>query len=407
MKKVFIVTYHFPPEGGPAVQRVLKFVKYLPHYGYVPIVLSAKHPLKTVDPTLLEDIPPQAGVFRTKDWGAYIPHDVRKIMKRMYVPDNQALWRYTATKRGIEIIAQENAQLLFSSSPPHSVHLIAQEMAHKTGLPWVADFRDEWTSDPNFQNSSSQELQKKLEEGVLNRCSALTTIQKNARDNFAQSADHEKIFVIRNGFDPDDFASIDRTPEKNPRRLTIAYSGRFTKKSSPDSFFQALDSICRQEKTLQKNIALKIIGRPGNKKWTGKYPLLKEIVDFIPYQPHKECLSLMKRSDVLLLLANNLQHSEVFPAKMYEYFYLKKPILAVVSYPGELTSLLKEYGNAYIGYDSDIKTIEDAFHRLLADWREGTLSESVSDDFVNQFNRNLQTRQLAAVFDTLIASKNN
>ena len=406
MKRVLIITYHFPPEGGPAVQRILKFVKYLPRYGYVPIVLSARHPLKTIDPTLVDDVPSQTSTFQTKDWGSYIPHDIRKFMKRLFLPDNQAVWKYTAIKKSVDIIKNENIQLIYSSSPPHSVHLIAKEIAQKTGIPWAADFRDEWTFDPMFKNSSFKDSHTHMEQEVLQKCAAITTIQNNARDNFSQIIDKNKIFVIRNGYDPDDFTALDSGVERHAEKLTITYSGRFTMKSSPDTFFHVLDSMCKKDITLKQNITLCIIGKSGNKKWIEKYPILREMARFIPYQPHKQCMSLLNQSDVLLLLANNLKSSEVLPAKMYEYFYLKKPIFAVVSYPGELTSLLKDYGNAYIGYESDTKTIEDNLYILFSDWQQNTMSKPVSNDFVSQFDRSLQTQQLSELFNTLTESKN-
>ncbi|UCE18469.1 MAG: glycosyltransferase [Gemmatimonadota bacterium] len=407
MKKVLILAYHFPPEGGPAVQRVLKFVKYLPRYDYCPLVLSAKHPLKTIDPTLVDDIPAQTSLFQAKDWGAYVPHDIKKFIKRMYIPDNQAMWKYTAVKKGIEIISRESVPLLFSSSPPHSVQVIAKEIAQRTGVPWIADFRDEWTFDPNFHSSSFKKTQAEMEREVLHECSAITTVQNNARENFCKTTDRKKIFVIRNGFDPDDFGAIEHRTQMNPERLILAYSGRFTVKSSPESFFQALDSVCNHDHTIKQLIGIRIIGKSGNKEWIKKYPILHEIAEFIPYQPHKKCLSMLNQADALLLLANNLKHADVLPAKMYEYFYLKKPIFAVTSYPGELTSLLKEYGNAYIGYDTNIKTIEDSILKLLSDWQNDTMRESVTGNFVNRFHRERLTQYLAALFDRVIDSSHN
>ena len=401
MKKVMIIAYQFPPEGGPAVQRVLKFVKYLPKYCYLPFVLTAKYPFKTFDATLLEDIPSDIKVFRTKDWGTNIPFEIKKLFKKIFIPDKHALWKYTSIKMGIEIVKKEKIDLIFSTSPPHSVHLVAKKIAELSHIPWIADFRDEWTTNSLFHKMKNHDIHHKLENSVLERCNYITTIIKKAKTNFMKKCEESKIHVIKNGFDPDDFANLKFIKNK-AEKLVITYCGRLNRLHSPKLFFQALSNMKVKKKINSQNLIVNIVGNIENQKWLRNFPNLKDLVKFYSYQPHDKCIEMMANSSVLLLLATEMNITEMLPAKMFEYFYLKKPIFAILSFRGELSSTLKEYGNSYIGYESGPDSIETSFNKLLSDWKNKSLEKSISDDFLSQFNREMQTQKLVDLFNQTV-----
>jgi len=398
MKKVLIVTYHFPPDGGAAVQRVLKFVKYLLKFGYLPFVLTAKYAYKNPDITLLDEIPLNIQIFKTEDWGMKIPFEIRKIFKKYFSPDKQSLWKYTSIKKGIDIVQKENIDLIFSTSPPHSVHLVAKEISQSTKVPWIADFRDEWTMNSLFYKTKFQDYQHELENSVLLNCSAITTITHKAKSNFKIKCDESKIHVIKNGFDPEDFKDISSSKIRE-NKIVISYCGRLNKLHSPKPFFRMLKTLKSNGDIHSSFLSVNIIGSIENKKWLKNFQELDDIVQFIPYQTHKKCIEMMSQSSVLLLLATEMNITEFIPAKMFEYFYLKKAIYSIVSFPGELSNTLQQYGNSYIGYESDPDSIETSFNKLLYEGKNNNLEKPVSNEFMEQFNREILTKQLAEVFN--------
>ena len=401
MKKVLIITYHFPPEGGAPVQRITKFVKYLPESGYQPYVLTARHRIRTVDPSLLRDVPDQIPVYKARDWGSYAPYEIRKLFKRFFQPDNSVFWMKGAIKLGIQLVREHGIDVIFSTSPPHSVQLAAKAIAQTSGRPWIADFRDEWTGNPLFLKKPYVEKNREWEKQVLDACSGITTICGKARDNFGRTAESGKIHVVRNGFDPDDFKGIEPDPSKNGP-LEIVYCGRLNQLHSPKPFFSMLSRLCEKGELEPGRIKITIIGntRPG--PWCAQFPVLKNILDFTGYLPHDKCIQAMGRAGALLLLATSMNSTEMFPAKMYEYFRLKKPVYALISFPGELSTMLTDYGNAYIGLEEDQASIEAAFRQLLHDHMAGIPGKPVSEDLINGFNRKEQARQLAGILDSLI-----
>jgi hypothetical protein len=133
MKTALIITYNFPPDGGPAVQRVTKFVKYMQNYGYNAIIITSKHKKEITDSSLINDIPEGIKIFRSVDLGDYCPGELRnKLLKKLFVPDKQKFWGITALNIIDKILEKEKIDIIFSTSPPHSVHLIAKKLKNNT-----------------------------------------------------------------------------------------------------------------------------------------------------------------------------------------------------------------------------------------------------------------------------------
>jgi len=388
--KVLFVSYHFPPEGGPGVQRISKFIKYLSGFGIKPYVLTSKHPLNVKDASLADDLPSDINIIRTADTAAYLPGVIRKVLKQKFVEDKHIFWSRKAGRKIIKIILKENIDLILTSSPPHSVHLAGLAAKKELKTSWIADFRDEWTKDAQFNNR--YEASYELEREVVSRCDGLICVTKRAQDNFSKIQSKAKL--IRNGFDKDDFVSLKQKKSVKNEKLKIVYSGRFTHKSSPRSFFEALNSMLYENPQLKNKLEIDIIGSPGNYQWVNGSPQLKSVINFLPYMPHKKCIEAMDNSDALLLLSSNSKGSEVFPAKIYEYIYLRKPILAVIEQRGELSGFLEKYGNSYTAVASENNSISGALQSLLSDWQNGSLTNEADFNFVQKFDRKEQAEEL-------------
>ena len=225
LKNVLMIAYSFPPAGGPGVQRTSKFVKYLRHYGWEPVVLTRdtiKMPLR--DESLGKDIPDNIRIIRTKAWdltsGSRIMGLIGKfISRKLLIPDSERLWEIFSRKEAGRVIESHNIRLIYTTSLPYSSHLMAIHLKEKYHhIPWVADFRDEWTNNPyildNPHNLIRMSIERKMEKRVLETADYLITntpiMLKNFIENNLDIANlKDRFFVIPNGYDPDDFKHID------------------------------------------------------------------------------------------------------------------------------------------------------------------------------------------------------
>ncbi|MBI1932206.1 MAG: glycosyltransferase family 4 protein [Ignavibacteriales bacterium] len=403
---ILFITYNFPPEGGPAVQRISKFIKYLSQFGANVFVLTAKKSNKIIDNSLLDDIK-NCSVYSTYDLGNILSGDFKKILKHFFIPDKSSLWKLTALKKGLQIISEQKIDIIFSTSPPHSTHLIAQAVSKHSGVKWIADFRDEWIDNSLFHRSKMKENEKKLELSVLNDCSHITTITNKAKQNFSQRISNDKISVIRNGYDEDDFTEIKiKEIESKNRKLKFAYAGRLNELHSPKNLFAALSNLFKSQKINPEEISFTFIGGSGNDKWLNEFPELNEIVTFIQYLQHDKMLLKLNEADVMLLLATNMNTTELFPAKMFEYFRLEKYVFAIISSLGELSDTVNEYHNSLIAIESDIEQIQSGILKILSDYKNDKLKVKVDKNFIDSFQRKKQAEQLLKLFQKITAGKN-
>ena len=297
MKKVLIITYYWPPSGGPGVQRVLKFCKYLPKYGWQPVILTVKdgeYPAR--DETLLsESIDMEThlsdafsfySIFNWITGNNSIPtHQLSKskddtlftkfarwIRYNLVIPDGRIGWYSGAVKKGKELLENQSFDLIFSSGPPHSVHLIGRKLAKVSHVKWVADFRDPWTDGfyylENPRNNLTTWIDGLLEKKVLRDCDGLITVSPGFESLLNSRLPIKfKSTVIYNGFDQDDFPK-GRLERKNIDQIVISHTGSLSKSQNPFGLFESIKSHN------ESNKGLKIISTVGTAVF-GKYKLWK------------------------------------------------------------------------------------------------------------------------------------
>jgi glycosyltransferase involved in cell wall biosynthesis len=256
MKNVLMIAYSFPPAGGPGVQRTSKFVKYLRNYGWEPVVLTrddVNMPLR--DESLIKDIPDNTKIIRTKAWDLTPSSGIIGLMgkfisRKLLIPDSERLWEIFSGKTAEKVIESHNIQLIYTTSLPYSSHLMAIHLKKKyPHIPWVADFRDEWTNNPyildNPYNPIRMSIERKMEKKVLRTADCLITntpiMLKNFLENNRDITDlKDRFFVIPNGYDPDDFKHVHLGPSSaisSNDSFTITYTGSFYGRRKPDIFF--------------------------------------------------------------------------------------------------------------------------------------------------------------------------
>ena len=242
---------------------------------------------------------------------------------------------------------------------------------------------------------------------VVKGADHIITCTKTAQENFMNLYHIDNVSMIRNGFDSDDFEFLKNqsiSEEKDLNRLEILYYGRLSPlKTRINNLLQAMSELKKERNNISKYIQpkLKVIGNNSKEKLLRDYPDIDGDIDFISYQPHNVCLENVRKTDILLLLATNMKETEFFPAKIYEYIKSRKPILAVVTKKGELTSFLESYGNSFVALEDDIENLKKNLIKLMELKKDNKLILSENFDFINQHERKNQTGELVKIIEKI------
>lgn len=421
MKKVLIITYYWPPAGGPGVQRVLKFAKYLPQYGWEPIVLTVDQgEYPAIDKSLLNEISQSLKVYKTRSFEPFsfykklsgkkgnlpthilssskdenlIDRIAKWIRTNLFLPDARIGWYFQLVKKGKEIIKKENIDLIFSSSPPHSLQLATKKLAALTGKKWVADFRDPWTDGfwqkylPRTKLAVDYDL--KLERSVLENADHIITVSEGFKELFSRKVTKD-ITVITNGYDIADFQNIQR---KSNDKFIMTYTGSLRTSQIPINFFRALQEL-KKEKKIDK-LRLQFIGtqHPELNRLLMNYNL-KDITELKEYVQHNALMEYVLNSTVLLLLIPNTKDNKgIIPAKLFEYIGSKNYVLSFGPMQSDVGQIINKYkcGSIHTFEDDPKNTILELYNKWIK-----CDSLFVSDETINEFTRENLTKKLSQI----------
>lgn len=414
-KKVLIITYYWPPAGGPGVQRVLKFAKYLPEFGWEPIILTVENgDYVATDTSLLSEVPEQIKVFRTK---TIEPFSVFKKLSRknqidtyvlnnqsdgllirlskylranLFIPDARIGWKYFAIRTAKKIIREEQPALIFSTSPPHSVQLIAKKIAQKSGLKWVADFRDPWV------NSYTNQNLKRSKRAIRRDIHLEKSVLKSANQITLASADFYPLFQIginnwkelTNGFD-----IIIQSKSTNQNQFTIAYAGSMSENQIPHAFLHALS------KYRSLDFVINYYGNAGRKflSTVAENGLSDKIISH-GYVPKVLLLEKLQTNSILLLLMQPYQNGkDNIPLKLFDYLAANRFILAFGNPHGRTAEILKETKSGVVfPYNSEFgqKELEQIIYLCK--------NFNPIREALEKYNITETTKELAEIFVNLI-----
>jgi len=424
-KKVLFIAYYFPPMGMGGVQRATKFVKYLPVFGWKPFVLTVKDvEYLAQDYSLLEDLPPETEVIRT---GSFDPLRISFILKSLFkkrkqkdeydkdstmrrsklfswlfFPDSKIGWLPFALLSGLKITREERIDLIFTSSPPPSLHLVGYFLKLITGKPWVADFRDPWIGYrfeiyPTWLHLFlKNRLAKLLVKNADRVISANPSITKRMTEQYSEA---KKIETINQGYDERDF---DSGVSKKSELFTIGYLGTFSPDCDPEPFFLALRNLIAQKLIPKGKIKFIHVGlslRIDLDRLIERYDL-KEVVKRKGYLPHRAALKQMESVSIFLLVTS--ENPLIFPAKVFEYLTFKKPILSIVPQESEVGKLISKMKFGRVISPEDKNGIAEALLHYFSNFEKKTLSLSQNEQEINRFERKYLTSKLASLFDEMI-----
>lgn len=428
-KKVLILTYYWPPGGGGGVQRWLKFVKYIREFGWEPIIYTQKNgEMPVIDHSLGEQLPNDIQTIRTeikepytyykwllgkkkkeKVYSGFIndkktgfKHKLSIFIRgNFFIPDARMWWIKPSVKYLTKHIKEINPDLIISTGPPHSMHLIALGLKKKVNIPWIADFRDPWTKidfyDQLHLTSWGDKKHKGLEQKVLSTANKVVTVSPSWANDFKELSGRNDIGVINNGFDPADFDSaISQMDEK----FSICHVGSMNKDRNPLVLWKALHKLLKND-SIAKKLQIKLIGQIDNSiveslKEHGLYPFLKHI----PQLKHSEAILEMRKSQLLLLPINNTPNlGGVLPGKLYEYLGAKRPIICVAPNRCDAKDIILEtQAGEVIGYE-DLSKMESALENWFSQFEQNELT--VFSQKIMQYSRKELIGKYCQIFNEL------
>jgi glycosyltransferase involved in cell wall biosynthesis len=414
--KLLLVTLYFPPAGGGGVQRPLKFASHLPALGIETHVLAPDDP-KWMHTDAELPLPTQAWVHRARyvgPRGRRIADELHgrsgldlalrrasTIGRRALVPDENVTWNATAIPKAISIVRSEGIDVVLTTSPPGSIHLIGAAVKKATGVAWVADLRDSIVLHPHRSNEGAAAFVKeKARAGVARlvarQADAIVAAAESIAEETRAIQPRGRVVTIANGCDFDDFAGLEY---RRTDRFRLTHAGSFFGKRDPKPFLQALADSGLED------VTVRFVGdfRPGDREFMESLGLADR-VELIEYVPRRRSLALQRDSDALLLLIPEAggRGRGVLSGKVFEYLAAERPVLALVPPDGAAAQLIRDTGAGVVAAPDDVPAIRDALLELHARWRAGKLDGTpLSPDWRERLSRAARVEDLADLLRSL------
>lgn len=404
-----MVAYHFPPlAGSSGIQRTLRFAKYLPEFGWEPLVLTV-HPraYERTSPDLLSELPPETVVSRAPalDTARHLSFDGRYpgFLAR---PDRWISWLPGATLWGMAMIRRYRPDVIWSTYPIATAHLIGAALHKHSGLPWVADFRDPMAQDGYPTDPKTWQSFKKIEENSIALASHSTFTTPSAVKTYQQRypGNAKKISLLENGYDEESFAGCEAGPPLIPGVITLLHSGIvYPSERDPTCLFHALQKLFERGVISSSTFRMRFraaVHEDFLRDLSERHGL-QEVIEILPTLPYGQALSEMLRSDGLLILqAANC--NEQIPAKLYEYLRSGRPILGLTDPAGDTAWALKNAGIQDIASLDDPVAITSSLAGFLEQIAQGQ-SKVADPEAVEAADRRSRARLLAQILDRTIA----
>ncbi|TYA59100.1 glycosyltransferase family 4 protein [Formosa maritima] len=377
--KVLIITYYWPPAGGPGVQRWLKFVKYLPEFDIEPIVYIPSNPnYPIVDESLIQDIsedltilkqpikePYKFAGFLSKKKSKTISKGIISEKKKQtiveklmlfvrgnfFIPDARKKWIKPSVQYLDTYIQDYDIKTVITTGPPHSLHLIGLALQKSTSVKWISDFRDPWTTIGYHKQLKltllAKNKHKVLEKKVLQASDIIIVTSEVTKNEFSKIT-NKPIEVITNGYD----VSSDKIPELD-RKFTLAHIGSLLSRRNPEILWQVLKELVDENENFAQDLELHFVGSISEDvlKSIKSYGLSNYTYNH-SYVTHNEAIKFQKKSQILLLIEIDSEETKcIIPGKLFEYMVSNRPIIAIGPKDSDVESLIKETNTGnYLNY---------------------------------------------------------
>ncbi len=411
MRAVLMISYLFPPMGGVGVQRSLKFVRYLPEFGWAPSVVTCQPSRGGFrDEDLLKEIPINTPITRTVALvpSPRLPWRVREFITRwLLTVDEQVGWLPFAYRAGKRIMEEQPVEVIYSTSAPYTTHLVARHLHKRTNIPWVADFRDPWIGNANlhFPSPLHRITVERLERQVVQDADHVLVISPPMIQSFCDripGVDRSKFTWLPNGFDSDDFSNV-QPMNREKDRFLLVYTGSFYSQGRTSrAILEAIQGVISKELIPRERLCLCLVGNIGKatRKWIDELNL-SDIVETPGFVAHDQSIAYLLTADALLLIIGNSPDSAaVFTGKVFEYLAAGKPILCLAN-EGVAADLIHKAGVGMIVPPEDVPEISRNLVEMYKMWQNGTLGVAPDQQLIQTFERRQLTGRLAGILNQL------
>ncbi|MEG0916784.1 MAG: glycosyltransferase family 4 protein [Myroides sp.] len=427
MKKVLIIAYYWPPAGGPGVQRWLKFVKYLPDFEIEPIVYvpeNATYPI--IDQDLINQVNKNvivlkqlikepyklasifskkstttisSGIIKAEKKQSFVEKMLLYVRGNFFIPDARVGWVNPSVDYLSDYIKTNAVDVIITTGPPHSMHLIGLELQKRFAVKWIADFRDPWTSigyhkELKLTDKSAQK-HKDLERLVLTKADTILTTSFTTKQEFA-AITQKSIHVITNGYD---IETIEKPPLDT--KFTISHIGSLLSKRNPHILWQALSEILQENEQFKSDFQLQLIGKVSSEIIdTIKEFQLDNYLNILGYVSHTEALKYQRSSQVLLLIEiDSFETIGIIPGKLFEYMAAERPILAIGPKQSDVEKIIKDTNaGKYFNYDN-LQEVKQYILDCYTKYKQNNLK--VHGIGLQYFSRKKLTEKLAGVIKNM------
>lgn len=417
--KALIITYYWPPAGGSGVQRWLKFVKYLRDFDIEPVIYTVKNPsYPIIDDCLKAEIPegieilkqpifePNSiasffGIKKKKESAGFLdpsPSFFGKIVQysraNFFIPDARKFWIQPSLNFLMSYLKKHHIDVVITTGPPHSMHLIGLELQEKLDVKWISDFRDPWTEIDYFHQmpftKKTIAKHRQLERKVLEKSDAVIVVGHTMKEKFLQYT--ENITLITNGYDSHKRDSL----QERDTKFSITHIGMMNADRNPRILWQVLEDICRTNLDFKNILTIRLIGKLDAVVLEDLKAFDTDIVECIPYMNHQEVSKYQLSSQVLLLCINNVPSAKgIITGKIFEYLQAKRPILAIGPENGDAAEILKNTNaGEMIGFEEKEKLKEQVL-MLYKKFKNNQLTSESKE--IEKYHRRKLTEKLAVV----------
>jgi len=432
MKKVLIISYYWPPAGGPGSQRAVKFAKYLPEFGWETVVLTVrKGEYAYFDPSLESDISSNMTVHRTPSIEPFLFYKkmaglksdesipIAQLMQKrtgfknrifnwiranLFVPDARIGWIPFARRAAEQIIQDHQISMIFTTSPPHSSQLIGKYLHRKFKIPWVADFRDPWTDIQYYKMANRNLFTRKLdvhfEKSVVESANHITSVSRGLIQGFADKIgnhNQDEFTVLANGYDPTDFQD---QPVDGNKIFQILHTGNMNVTQNPAGLWEALLHWFAENPEYRSMVSIKFIGRVHpeileNIRECG----LEDVTEIQSYKPHEEIIREIEKSAILLSVVPDVPDNDgIVLSKNFEYIGSGRPILIFGPPESDIGKIVRKFRNCLVCPYLDAERCKNFIEGTFVDWQSNRLQILPVEQREN-FSRRVIAGKLADIFN--------
>lgn len=410
--------------AGGGVQRWLKFTKHLPQFGWNPIIFTPESPsFSLIDESLTEEISENLEVVQFPIWEPYslVGKKARKqgivnesskrdwkvglltwLRGNLLIPDPKVFWVKPSVKFLKSFIKDRDIEVIITTGPPHSMHLIGQKLKKVLDIKWIADFRDPWSHWDILSelrvSSIARKYHKRLERKVLMDADEVITVSRNWADVF-ESDYSRKVNVITNGFDADDFEIQNIRPAQD--KFRIIHAGLLNSFRNSVSFWKAIEELAAQDTQFRNKVSIILSGIIDQriKEQIESNEVLNDLVTIKEYIPHNELIEEYLKSSVLLVLTNNTENQAGhIPGKLFEYLASNRFIVMLGNTNGDAAQIVGETGSGYCVEPDDLEEIKSVLELLFERFKN---DETPDQTDINKYSRENLTSKLADILNSL------